>query len=131
MEMLGNPKSALDALSTTSRLTLGKVAMLCRLDSPILAGRCDDLTEMLAAIYVIEQPLADSLSNFPRLRDAAIVKYDALTPSQYRDHLSRALDEVAEFFSMLPRPSPDAKKNSGTDGAQSSQSGCAGPTDTE
>jgi len=129
--MKENPKAALDALTTPSALTLGKIALLCRLEAPILAGRIDDLNETLAALYVIETPLERSVSEFARIRDVALVRYDSLTPDEYRAKVGVALDAVAAFWEMMPRPSPDSKKNSETDGAPSSPSGSAEPTTTK
>ena len=125
-----NPRAALDALTTDSKLTLGKVALLCRMDAPILAGKFDDLNDTLAAIYVIETPVHESVADFQRIRDLAVVKYDSISPADYREKLAHALDEVAAFFEMMPRPAPDAKKNSGTDGVLSLPNGSAGHTDT-
>lgn len=123
-----NPKAALAALTTPGRLTLGRVAMLCRIESPILAGRIDDLNDTLAALYVIEAPLAEVVANAGRVRDAAVLAFDGLTPDEYRAKVARALDEVAGFFELLPRPSPGAKKNLATDGSPSSPNGSAAPT---
>lgn len=127
--MKDNPKAALAALTSPAKLTLGKVALLCRLDSPVLAGRIDDLPKCLAAIFVVENDFADSVANFSRIEDLALIVYGGLSPLEYREKLAHVLDEVAAFFEMLPRPAPDAKKNSGTDGAPSSPSGSAAPTD--
>ena len=47
--MKDNPKAALAALTSPAKLTLGKVALLCRLDSPVLAGKIDDMPKCLTA----------------------------------------------------------------------------------
>lgn len=127
--MNDNPKAALAALTTPAKLTLGKVALLCRLDSPVLSGKIDDLNKCLTAIFVVENDFADSVANFGRIEDLALVRYDGISPLEYRRKLAHALDEVAAFFEMPPRPSPDSKKNSATDGSPSSSNGSAGPTD--
>ena len=128
MSVHGNPQASLDALTPPHPLTLGKIAVLCRLDSPLLVGNVDDLCECLAALYVIEMPLNECVVNFKTLKDDAIVWGDSLTPTEYRMRLAAALDAVAAFFEMIPRPAASSKKNSATDGSQSLSNGSATPT---
>ena len=108
--MKDNPKAALAALTSPAKLTLGKVALLCRLDSPILAGKIDDMPKCLTAIFVVENDFADSVANFSRIEDLALIAYGGISPLEYRQKLAHTLDEVAAFFEMLPRPSPASKK---------------------
>ena len=128
--MKDNPKAALAALTSPAKLTLGKVALLCRLDSPILAGKIDDMPKCLTAIFVVENDFADSVANFSRIEDMALIAYGGISPLEYRQKLADTLDEVAAFFEMLPRPSPASKKNSATDGSPSSSNRSAEPTAT-
>lgn len=128
--MKDNPSKALEALTSTSRLTLGKIALLCRLESPILAGNVESLPDTLTAVYVIEQPLAESLVRLRTIEEEAIAFYDGLSAEEYRRKVAGALDAVASFFEMLPRPSPSSKKNSATDGSPNSRSGSAARTAT-
>lgn len=128
--MKDNPKAALAALTSPVKLTLGKVALLCRLDSPILSGKIDDMPKCLTAIFVVENDFADSVANFSRIEDLALIAYGGISPLEYRQKLAHTLDEVAAFFEMLPRPSPGSKKNSATDGSPSSSNGSAEPTAT-
>ena len=126
--MKANPKAALDALTTPSPLTLGKMALLCRLNSPLLSGDISDMGETLAAIYVVENPVRETVAHFDTLHAEAICFYDGLSVEEYRRKAGAALDAVAAFLEMLPRPAPDAKKNSATDGAPNSPNGAAAPT---
>ena len=128
--MKDNPKAALAALTSPAKLTLGKVALLCRLDSPILAGQIDDMPKCLTAIFVVENDFADSVANFSRIEDMALIAYGGISPLEYRHKLAHTLDEVAAFFEMLPRPSPGSKKNSATDGPPSPSKGPAAPPAT-
>ena len=128
--MKDNPKAALAALTSPAKLTLGKVALLCRLDSPILAGKIDDMPKCLTAIFVVENDFADSVANFSRIEDMALIAYGGISPLEYRQKLAHTLDEVAAFFEMLPRPSPASKKISATDGSPSAANGSAEPTAT-
>lgn len=111
--MKDNPKAALAALTSPAKLTLGKVALLCRLDSPILSGKIDDMPKCLTAIFVVENDFADSVANFSRIEDLALIAYGGISPLEYRQKLAHTLDEVAAFFEMLPRPSPGSKKKLG------------------
>ena len=126
--MKANPEAALRALATPAPLTLGKMALLCRLDSPLLAGDISDMGETLAAIYVVENPVRETVARFDTLHAEAICFYDGLSVDEYRRKAGAALDAVAAFLEMLPRPSPAAKKNSATDGAPNSPNGAAAPT---
>lgn len=126
--MKANPKAALDALTTTSPLTLGKMALLCRLDAPILAGDISDMSETLAAILVVEQPVRETVAHFATIHADAICRYDGLSVEEYRAKAGAALDAVAAFFEMLPRPDANSKKNSATAGSAKSPSGAAAPT---
>lgn len=129
--MNANPRAALDALTSSSPLTLGKVAVLCRMDSPVLGGDVTDVAATLAALYVYERPLAETAGAAPSaIERAALLAYDGLDVAEYRERAGRMLDAAAAFLEMLPRPAPGAKKNSATDGAPSSPSGSAAPTDT-
>ena len=96
--MKDNPKAALAALTSPAKLTLGKVALLCRLDSPILAGKIDDMPKCLTAIFVVENDFADSVANFGRIDDLALIAYGGISPLEYRQKLAHTLDEVAAFF---------------------------------
>lgn len=127
--MNDNPKAALDALANPAPLTLGKMAMLCRMDSPVLGGEIVHVTKTLAALYVYEHDTKDvAAMTDTQIESAAVVEYDRLTTDGYRVHVARMLDAVAAFYEMMPRPSPDAKKNSATDGSPNSPNGSAGPT---
>ena len=128
--MKDNPKAALAALTSPAKLTLGKVALLCRLDPPVLAGKIADVPKGRPAIFVVENDFADSVANFGRIDDLALIAYGGISPLEYRQKLAHTLDEVAEFFEMLPRPSPASKKNSATDGSPSSSKGSAESTAT-
>lgn len=125
-----NPKASLSAILSPGGLTLGKIALLCDLESPILMGKVDSIADTLVALYVIEQPLRDVLSHVKTVRAEAISFYDGLDTVEYGRKVASALDMVARFYEMLPRPEPDSKKNSATDGSPSSENGCAEPTAT-
>mgnify|MGYP000461298931 CR=1 FL=1 len=77
--MKDNPKAALAALTSPAKLTLGKVALLCRLDSPILSGKIDDMPKCLTAIFVVENDFADSVANFSRIEDLALIAYGGIS----------------------------------------------------
>lgn len=106
-----NPKVALDALINPSALTLGKLAILSQIKSPVLEGNVDDLTKTLTALYVFERPLEDVLQRRLELTESALKHYDQLDPNAYRARVGVMLDGVAKFFELLPRPEAEAKKN--------------------
>jgi len=127
-----NPAASLDALAATPELTLGKMAVLCRIDSPILAGDATDMPSTLTALWILATPFEEVLANRHDLETPALAWGDRMAPAEYRKRIIAALKAVDDYYRMLPRREADDKKKRaapGTARSPSSRSGSAGPTD--
>ena len=106
-----NPQAALDAISNPAPLTMAKVALLERIKSPLLFGETNDTVNNIVALYVVSGVVkpgeiikafaADELTN------NALEWVDTLDPKVFTEKLAAALDSIAAFWKMLPRPESD------------------------
>ena len=125
-----NPKAALDAICTPGSLTMGKLALLESLGSPVLKGELDDTTSNMIAVYAVgsgespSQVLAQHKNGC--LVDLALDWCDKFSPEDFMVLLGRVLDEVVAFWKMLPRPEAEdegeggkSKKDSASETASS------------
>ena len=125
-----NPAASLDALAATPELTLGKMAVLTRINSPILVGDAADIPSTLTALWILAAPFDEVLENRHDLETSALRWGERMEPAEYRRRIIAALDAVNAYYDMLPRPEADSKKKRapGTDRSPSSPSGSAEPT---
>lgn len=124
-----NPAASLDALAATPELTLGKMAVLTRIDSPILVGDAADIPSTLTALWILAAPFDEVLANRADLETPALKWGERMEPSEYRKRIIAALDAVNAYYDMLPRAEPDKKKRApGTDRSPNSPSGSAART---
>ena len=125
-----NPAASLDALSATPELTLGKMAVLTRIDSPVLVGDATDIPSTLTALWILAAPFDEVLANRADLETPALQWGERMEPAEYRKRIIAALDAVQQYYDMLPRAEPDDKKKRApaTDRSPSSPSGSAART---
>lgn len=127
-----NPAASLDALAATAELTLGKMAVLTRINSPILVGDATDLPATLTALWILATPYEEVLANRHDLETPALRWGERMQPAEYRKRIIAALDAVNSYYGMLPRKEPDPKKKQtgrqGTASSPSSPNGSAVPT---
>lgn len=127
-----NPAASLDALTATPELTLGKMAVLTRINSPVLAGDATDMPSTLTALWILATPFEEVLANRHDLETPALAWGDRMEPAEYRKRIIAALNAVDAYYRMLPRREADNKKKRaepGTARSPSSPSGYAGTTD--
>lgn len=126
-----NPAASLDALAATPELTLGKMAVLTRINSPILVGEASDITSTLTALWILAVPFGEVLENRYDLETPALKWGERMEPAEYRRRIIAAMGAVDAYYGMLPRKEPTKKKRSGpgTDRSPSSPSGSAARTD--
>lgn len=112
-----NPADALDAIAAPAPLTLGRIAVLERAGCAILASETDNLSETLAALWLIEIPIEDAASLWPRRYELSAVWADKIKLSQreYRRRLYSALGAIDAFRRMCPRPTEEQKKTQGSE----------------
>lgn len=125
-----NPAASLDALAATPELTLGKMAVLTRINSPILVGEAVDIPSTLTALWILAAPFDEVLANRADLETPALRWGERMEGTEYRRRIIAALDAVQQYYDMLPRAEPDAKKKRapGTASSPSSPSGSAART---
>lgn len=128
-----NPIASVEALVDPKPLTIAKVAILSRVNSPVLFGKVDGPGVALEALYLTSIPAAEALKHIATAKDDAIVwAEEALKePGAYSDRMCALLDAITAFWKMLPNGDPEKKTQSdtATDGSRSSSSGPAAPTD--
>lgn len=132
-----NPVAGVDALVDPHPLTIARVALLSRVNSPVLFGHADDHGRNVEAVYLASAPIKDAARS---VRDGTS-EDDALAwseaemkePREYVDRTVELLDAVTAFWRMIPNPDPEKKTPSatGTGGSSSSSSGDAAPTGGE
>lgn len=126
-----NPVASLDALAATPELTLGKMAVLTRINSPILVGEASDIPSTLTALWILAAPFEEVLDNRADLETPALKWGERMEPAEYRRRIIAAMDAVDTYYGMLPRKEPDPKKKRrgpGTGSSPSSPSGSAART---
>ncbi len=126
-----NPAASLDALAAAPELTLGKMAVLTRINSPILVGEASDIPSTLTALWIIAAPFEEVLENRADLETPALRWGERMEAAEYRRRIIAALDAVDAYYAMLPRKEPEPKKKrrgSGTGSSPSSPSGSAART---
>ena len=126
-----NPAASLDALAATPELTLGKMAVLTRINSPILVGDAADIPSTLTALWILATPFDEVLENRHDLETPALKWGERMEPAEYRRRIIAAMDAVNAYYGMLPRREEDDKKKRrgpGTGRSQSSPNGSAEPT---
>lgn len=129
-----NPVTGVDALVAPHPLTIARVALLSRVNSPVLFGHADDLNRNLEALYLATAPLADaakSAKGGTAEDDALAWAEDGMNePGDYAKAMASLLDAITDFWKMLPNGDPEKKTPSATEtgGSPSSPSGDAAPT---
>lgn len=132
-----NPIAGVDALVDPSPLTIARVALLSRVNSPVLFGHAEDIDRCLEALYLTSAPIAEAAKSAKAgtsVEDAlAWADGEIAEPGEYSKRLVALLDSITEFWKMLPNVDPQKKTPSATEtgGSQNSSNGDAAPTDGE
>ena len=108
--MSSNPQCALDALLTPSPITLGQVALLEKIDSPLLKEGELLAADVIPSLYLLRLPASEAVGKLEHLREEAFRWADALTPKAYRKLQAQALEGLRAFFGMLPGSSTSSSE---------------------
>ena len=117
--MKNNPEEVIDALTNPKPLTLGKLALLERISSPLLVGNYERLEDNLKAVWIYRTPTSEAAKEIGRIDELAMKMGDEITLDDYQNALLELLGGITDFYRMLPRPDEDSKKKAttGTDGS--------------
>lgn len=134
-----NPLASVDALVDPAPLTIARIALLSRVNSPVLFGHADDTTRNVEALYLASVPIADaarSAKGKTSVEDAlawAEADKGMADPREYTKRMIALLDSITAFWKMLPNGDPQKKtpSDTGTAGSRNSSSGDAVPTGGE
>lgn len=115
-----NPIASVDALTSPAPLTMARIALLSRINSPVLFGRAEDVAKCVEALYLANAPIADAAKS----AKSGTVDVDALAwaegalkdSGEYAEKMCALLDAITAFWKMLPNGDPK-KKASGTETA--------------
>jgi hypothetical protein len=108
------PDAALDALIEAKPLTLGQVALLEKIASPLVVPSNEEPAafDLIPSLYLLTLPAAEGAKHLPSLQEDALAWADALTPEQYLKALTAASEAIKAFYNLLPAPEEGAKKAS-------------------
>ena len=127
-----NEQKGLDALIHPSPITIGQLARLERIKSPLLRGDFKNINDCLAALYILSLPASEVLKHIDTLESDTLIYAEQFTHDEYKSRMTALLDSLFAWWDMLPRPDEESKKNdTATDGSLSSQSGVAEPMGTQ
>lgn len=109
-----NVDKGLDALIAPKKFTLGELARLERMKSPLLDADFSNLTANLAAVAALKLPPEEFVAKADALEAEAIKLGDSLdgeSLKEYTAELNRIAEGLVQFGVLMPRPDEDAKKN--------------------
>lgn len=137
--MNDNPQKAVDAILKPAPLSLSKLALLEKIQSPILRADARSLHDNLIAIWIFKTPIAECVKNLDKRQELALEMSEKMSGEEYGIALAELLDAVGDFFDMMPRAESgeeedEEKKTSHgsvTDGLPNSQNGLAEDTITK
>lgn len=109
-----NPKPILDAILAPPPLTVAQIALLERMESPLLRLDVGNHVENIKAAYALNLPIWDALRKFSDedFEVDAIVWADELGWDAYMGKLAEAVSGVVGFWHMMP---PSKKKAARTE----------------
>lgn len=103
----------LDAVIRPSPLTLGKLARLERIKSPLLAANFDSLAADIEATWAVS---VDADEFYKAVSSDSVAKsaeawIDAIGKDEYKAQFDELVKGLVDFGVLMPRPDEDAKKN--------------------
>ena len=101
----------LDALIAPKKITLGALARLERMKSPMMEADFSSLNANLAAIAALRMSPEEFVSKADNMEAAALELADRIDAKEYHDELERIAEGLVQFGVLMPRPDEDAKKN--------------------
>ena len=116
-----NPIASVDALVDPAPLTISRLALLSRVNSPVLFGHAEDMDRCMEAIYLVSVPVAEaarSIKTGSTLQDSVVWADAAIKDvGTYSERICSLLDAITSFWKMIPSGEPKKKaSDTGTAG---------------
>lgn len=108
--MSDNPQAALDALTAPAPLTLGQVALLEKIKSPLLGAGTPAAADVIPGLYLLSLPSAQGARHLDTLTEDAFAWADSLTPADFSRRWVEAIKALRAFYALLPGPTEDEPK---------------------
>lgn len=106
------PEPALNALVDPHPVTLGQIALLEKIGSPLVVGSEGEVpaADLIPSLYLLTLPSREGVAHLTTLEADAFAWADGLTAAQFQEYLRTAMEGVKAFYELLPQPEADAKK---------------------
>ena len=108
--MSDNPQAALDALTAPAPLTLGQVALLEKIKSPLLGAGNLAAADVIPGLFLLSIPSAQGAKHLDTLTEDAFAWADSLTPADFSRRWVEAIKALRAFYALLPAPTEDEPK---------------------
>lgn len=105
-----NPPQVIDGFTTPSPITLGQIALLEKIKSPLVtpSGSCE-LLDLLPSLYLLSMSAREGLEHLPTLQADALAWADTLSHQQAIEATQKAQAALQAFFAALPRETEEDK----------------------
>lgn len=114
-----NPKESIAAiLGVGGKLTLGRLALLERVNSPVLQFDFSNLNKDIEAAYLYAVPFEVAVKSKDTATDS-LMWLESVGYEAYDEAFGELVDALAAFYDMLPpQKKTEETSDSGTDGLQ-------------
>lgn len=109
-----NEQKGLDAAINPSSLTLGKLARLERIKSPLLSANFNSLIENLKALYSLTLTASEFYTYVNDIEAKASEWAETLPPAEYEKQMDALCRGLVDFGILMPRPDEEASKKNGS-----------------
>lgn len=103
-----NPPQALDGLTDPNPITLGQLALLEKIKSPLLGDAAVPLLlDLIPSLFILSLPAAEAVKHLKTLQEDALAWADALAPGEIGTRAKTAQKAVNAYFDALPKATED------------------------
>ena len=103
-----NPPQAIDGLTDPSPITLGQLALLEKIKSPLLGeATVPLLLDLIPSLYLLSLPAAEAVKHLDSLLPDALEWADSLAPDEIGTRAKTAQKAVNAYFDALPKATED------------------------
>lgn len=120
---MSEPQAAIDAMLCPQGLTLGQVAILEKIKSPLLSGASQEAFDLIPSLYLLALPVQEACKKVATdFQGEAMAWADSLQPAAYQAFLKSVMEGLVAFYQMLPGAEGEASKKASPAMAGSSRS---------